>query len=183
MLQCNCQCIDSADSLSWACPNTLLLNPWTAAVKKQTEIKNSFKTGLRVLPVPPQAGERGARAAPATSQPDVPQGWGCCRPGLRTPAAPTPNTEWYQARQVGQLLRFNPTHLIIFRSRKKEFAAGRALDLRGKCGFRSGDQTQGLLLGFCSGSRHLVLTVRTLIKSVSWKDVVKLWKPTIWPLS
>lgn len=102
---------------SVAVSNTLLLDAWTAAVKKQTDIKKGFKTHLRTLPFPPQAGEHGARAAPATSELDVPQGWGCCQPGHTTAATltpPAPNTEQYQAGWVGQLLCFNPTHLIIF---------------------------------------------------------------------
>lgn len=75
------------------------------------------------------------------------------------------------------------TLLIASRSHKKQFAANTAANLEGKRSFHRGDQKCRLLLYFCAGSRHFVLTARTLIKSGSWKDVVKLQKPTIWPVS
>lgn len=75
------------------------------------------------------------------------------------------------------------TLLVASWSHKKQFAANTAANLEGKHSFQRGNQTRGLLLYSCAGSQRFVLTARTLIKSGSWKDVVRLWKPTIWPWS
>lgn len=75
------------------------------------------------------------------------------------------------------------TLLVASWSHKKQSAANTAANLEDKHSFQRGDQTRGLLLDSCAGSRRFVLTARTLIKSGSWKDVVRLRKPTIWPWS